>query len=96
MHDLLQGILLCLQPAHAAFLLAGIIVGTIFGVIPGLQNITALSILLPFTYLMAPNHAFLLMIGIYIAGIFGGSITAVLYGSPVPPRTWRPRSTAMR
>jgi putative tricarboxylic transport membrane protein len=85
MHELLQGILLCFQPLNAAFLLCGLVVGTVFGIVPGLQNITALSILLPFTYLMPPNQAFLLMIGIYVAGIFGGSITAVLYRIPGAP-----------
>jgi len=85
MDALLQGLLLCLAPSNAIFLLCGIVVGTVFGIVPGLQNITALSILLPFTYLMAPSHAFLLMIGIYVAGIFGGSITAVLYRIPGAP-----------
>jgi putative tricarboxylic transport membrane protein len=85
MHELLDGILLCFQPLNAAFLLSGIVVGTIFGIVPGLQNITALSILLPFTYLMPPNQAFLLMIGIYVAGIFGGSITAILFRIPGAP-----------
>jgi putative tricarboxylic transport membrane protein len=85
MQELLEGLWLCLQPANAAVLLAGIVVGTVFGIVPGLQNITALSILLPFTYLMPPAQAFLLMIGIYVAGIFGGSITAILYRIPGAP-----------
>lgn len=85
MQDLFEGILLCLQPANVAFLICGIVIGTVFGTIPGLQNITALSILLPFTYMMQPNQAFLLMIGIYVAGIFGGSITAILYRIPGAP-----------
>lgn len=85
MNELLQGVLLCLHPGHAATLFVGILVGTVFGITPGLQNITALSILLPFTYFLPPNHAFLLMIGIYVAGIFGGSITAILYRIPGAP-----------
>ena len=85
MHELLDGVLLCFHPLNATFLLCGIVVGTVFGIVPGLQNITALSILLPFTYLMPPNQAFLLMIGIYVAGIFGGSITAILYRIPGAP-----------
>jgi putative tricarboxylic transport membrane protein len=84
-NELVTGILLCLQPVNAGFLVGGIAIGTVFGIIPGLQNITALSILLPFTYLMQPNQAFLLMIGIYVAGIFGGAITAILYRIPGAP-----------
>src|SRR5687767_577075 len=85
MQELFEGILLCLHPTNMAFLVCGIVIGTVFGIIPGLQNITALSILLPFTYMMQPNQAFLLMIGIYVAGIFGGSITAILYRIPGAP-----------
>jgi len=85
MQELIEGIVLCLQPLNLAALAVGIVIGALFGVIPGLQNITALSILLPFTYLMSPNHAFLLIIGVYVAGIFGGSITAILYRIPGSP-----------
>jgi putative tricarboxylic transport membrane protein len=85
MQELAEGIVLCLQPLNLAVLTLGIFIGVTFGLIPGLQNITALSILLPFTYLIAPTHAFLLMIGIYVAGIFGGSITAILYRIPGAP-----------
>jgi putative tricarboxylic transport membrane protein len=66
-------------------LIAGSVVGVVFGMIPGLQNVTALSILLPFTFGMAPTHAFILMVAIYNAGVFGGSITAILYNIPGAP-----------
>lgn len=73
------------QPINFLLLVGGSIVGVVFGMIPGLQNVTALSILLPFTFAMAPTQAFILMVAIYTAGVFGGSITAILYNIPGAP-----------
>lgn len=73
------------QPVNFLLLVGGSIIGVVFGMIPGLQNVTALSILLPFTFAMAPTQAFILMVAIYNAGVFGGSITAILYNIPGAP-----------
>jgi putative tricarboxylic transport membrane protein len=82
---LLSGLGAIFEPVNLLLLVAGSIVGVVFGMIPGLQNVTALSILLPFTFGMAPTHAFILMVAIYNAGVFGGSITAILYNIPGAP-----------
>lgn len=85
MEDLLSALVAILQPANLIFLVGGIAIGLIFGTIPGLQNVTALSMLLPFTYALGPTQAFILMVAIYAAGVYGGSITAILYRIPGAP-----------
>src|SRR3546814_12016808 len=58
-------------PEIFVFLVGGAAIGLIFGTIPGLQNVTALAILLPFTYALAPAQAFAMMVAIYAAGAIG-------------------------
>lgn len=82
---LLVGLTASLEPTNFLLIVIGTTVGLLFGAVPGLQNVTALSLLLPFTYAMIPSHAFLLMTSIYAAGVFGGSITAILYRIPGAP-----------
>src|SRR3546814_1987991 len=72
-------------PEIFVFLVGGAAIVLIFGTIPGLQNVTALAILLPFTYALAPAQAFAMMVAIYAAGVYGGSITAILYRIPGAP-----------
>jgi putative tricarboxylic transport membrane protein len=83
--QLISGLGTLFEPVNFLLLVAGSLVGVVFGMIPGLQNVTALSVLLPFTFGMAPTHAFILMVAIYNAGVFGGSITAILYNIPGAP-----------
>ncbi len=85
MEQFLTALLAIFQPENLLLLVGGSIIGVVFGMIPGLQNVTALSILLPFTFAMAPTQAFILMVAIYNAGVFGGSITAILYNIPGAP-----------
>jgi putative tricarboxylic transport membrane protein len=82
---LVAGLVAILEPTNLLLLVGGSVVGIVFGMVPGLQNVTALSILLPFTFGMAPVQAFILMVAIYNAGVFGGSITAILYNIPGAP-----------
>jgi len=85
MYEALHGLITIWQPLNLVFLISGVIIGLTFGVIPGLQNVTALAIILPFTYGLASTHAFILMVAIYASGVFCGAITAILYGIPGAP-----------
>lgn len=85
MEELIGALATSLEPNILVFLISGVAIGLIFGTIPGLQNVTALAVLLPFTYALAPNQAFALMVAIYAAGVYGGSITAILYRIPGAP-----------
>ena len=67
---------------HALALLFGTCFGFLFGVIPGLQSITALVVILPFTFGMDPVVAMYLFAGIIGATGRGGSVTAIALGVP--------------
>ncbi len=71
-----------LSPQTLPFLFGGVIVGLVFGVIPGLGGTTALALLLPLTYGMEVSHAFAMAGGIMGAIAMGGSISAILLNAP--------------
>lgn len=60
----------------------GVVIGLIFGAVPGLSGVTAVSLLVPFTYHMSPITGLLMMIGVYCAATYGGSISAILFNMP--------------
>jgi putative tricarboxylic transport membrane protein len=64
------------------YLLAGVMLGLCFGVIPGLGGTTALALLIPVTYGMESLDAMYLAGGVMGATSFGGSITAILLNTP--------------
>lgn len=74
------GHLVSLQPLLA--LLSGTVLGFGFGVIPGLQSITALVVILPFTFGMDPVVAMYLFAGIIGSAGRGGSVTTIALGVP--------------
>jgi putative tricarboxylic transport membrane protein len=64
------------------FLLFGVVVGLVFGVVPGLGGTTALAILLPLTFGMEVIDAFAMSGGVMGAVSMGGSISAILLNAP--------------
>ncbi len=63
----------------------GVILGIMFGAMPGLSPSTGVALLVPFSYTMTPALAVILLVSIYIAANYGGSITAVLINTPGTP-----------
>lgn len=68
--------------SNLLFSLIGTTVGIIFGCIPGLNGVMAIVLMLPFTYDMTPVGSFALLLGIYVGGAYGGSISAILINTP--------------
>lgn len=66
-------------------ILGGVFIGIIFGSVPGLSATMALALFLPITYSMDSNFSIILLIALYIGGISGGLITAILAGIPGTP-----------
>ncbi len=60
----------------------GLILGFVFGAIPGLTPVLGMTLCLPLSFSMSPITAMLFLLGIYCGGSFGGSITAILIGTP--------------
>ena len=92
MEPVIQGLLLVLDPYNIALIFGGVVIGVIVGALPGLSSPMALALLLPFTITLDPVPAICRMGGMYGAGTFGGSITAVLINAPgAPPASRRAR-----
>ncbi len=72
--------LLTLQ--HMSFLAAGVLLGLLIGVIPGLGGLAGLSLVLPFIYGMEPTLALALMIGMIAPTTTSDTFPAVLLGIP--------------
>lgn len=60
----------------------GMLLGIIFGAIPGLNANIGIVLCLPFTYGMEPIPAMLLLLSVFCGASFGGSISAILIGTP--------------
>ncbi len=60
----------------------GIVIGLVFGAIPGLQISMAMAIFLPMTLYMDFMEAMLFLTAIFTGGSFGGSIPAILMNIP--------------
>lgn len=75
----------CLQPAHLALLFVCVVAGITFGAIPGLNGSLGISLLLPITFGLSNNASFAMLCGMYVGGVSGGFISAVLLGIPGTP-----------
>lgn len=83
MNDFITGtILLFTDPIGIAVFLGGLVGGLIFGAIPGLSLLTLAAVLLPFSGWLKPEHAIMLYGVIYVSGVYGGAITAILFNIP--------------
>lgn len=72
-------------PFNFAMMIAGLLIGVLAGALPGITMMNAIVLVLPFTYIMGIVPSLLLMSGIYCGGVFGGSITGILFNIPGDP-----------
>lgn len=63
-------------------LFVGIVLGLVIGILPGLGPPIAIALALPFTFYLEPVPSLILLLGIYSAAIYGGSISAIAVGIP--------------
>lgn len=63
----------------------GTFLGIVVGAIPGLTTAILIVLTLPFTYTMDPVHVLILLTSMYVGGISGGQISAILLAMPGTP-----------
>jgi len=80
--NLAMGFSVALAPANLMFALAGCLVGTLIGVLPGLGPVATMAMLLPLTFYAPPEGALIMLAGIYYGAQYGGSTTAILVNLP--------------
>jgi putative tricarboxylic transport membrane protein len=79
---LMHGFALALQPVNLLWCLAGVALGTVVGIMPGLGPPATVAMLLPLTMLMNPAAAMIMLAGIYYGAKYGGSTTSILLNVP--------------
>ena len=79
---LVEGFRVALTPINLLWALAGVTLGTIVGVLPGIGPALTVALLLPVTFSLPPIEAFIMFAGIYYGGMYGGSTTAILLNTP--------------
>ena len=72
----IDGIAAIATPDTLALMILGVIVGIIFGSVPGLTAVTGIALFLPVTYSLGPIKGMALLMAIYIGAVSGG-LTAV-------------------
>ena len=79
------GFLASLQPVTLLLLAAGIVVGLLVGVLPGLTLVMGVVLVLPFTYKMDVTNSIVLLTAMYVSGTYGGAFTSILFRIPGEP-----------
>ncbi len=82
MENILAALPLVFNVETILFICLGIIVGIIFGAIPGFTGVMAIAIFLPFTFSMDTTSGIVMLFSCFCGGCFGGSVTAILIGTP--------------
>ncbi|MBI2361495.1 MAG: tripartite tricarboxylate transporter permease [Deltaproteobacteria bacterium] len=81
-----EGLLAGLEPLAGAdvigYVFLGNLIGVLFGIIPGLGGVQALTVVLPFTFFLPPVHAMYLYAGIMGSVGGAGAVTAILINTP--------------
>jgi putative tricarboxylic transport membrane protein len=88
--SLMHGFAVALSFKNVALMFAGVILGVIIGVLPGLGGANGVAILLPLTFGMSQvpggtTSAIILLSCIYWGALFGGAITSILFNIPGEP-----------
>lgn len=73
------------QVTYIALALLGVVVGIVFGALPGMTATMAVAIFLPLTYGLGLVPSLYLLIGLYVGGISGGLVPAILINIPGTP-----------
>jgi putative tricarboxylic transport membrane protein len=71
-----------LTPVNLLYCLAGVFLGTLIGVLPGLGPTATIAMLLPITFTLPPVSALIMLAGIYYGSQYGGSTTSILVNVP--------------
>ena len=69
-------------PDNLLYCLAGVFLGTLIGVLPGLGPTATIAMLLPITFNLPSVSALIMLAGIYYGSQYGGSTTSILINVP--------------
>ena len=82
MEFFMSALLICLQPLNLILIIGVVTLGIIFGAIPGLSATLGIALLLPITFGLSTETSFIILLAMWIGGVSGTFISAVLIGIP--------------
>jgi putative tricarboxylic transport membrane protein len=85
LNNLFHGFSVALTVPNLGYMLVGLTLGVLIGVLPGLGGANGIAILLPLTFSMNPTSAIIMLSCIYWGALFGGAITSILFNIPGEP-----------
>lgn len=80
--SLLEGLQQVFTLEAMCYLLAGVFIGNVAGLLPGLGATSGTAILLPLTFGMDAVDSLVMLAGIYYGTMYGGTISAILINVP--------------
>lgn len=85
MSDYLDGLAALAEPTTALCLLAGLAVGTLVGVFPGVTGSMAVALASGFTLTLEPVQGLAVLLAIYVGANYGDRIPSILINTPGTP-----------
>lgn len=85
MEALLEGFQSIAHPMVLLYLLSGLVMGAIFGALPGLTATMGVALLTPITFWLSAQEGMAMLLGIYCGAIPAGGIPAILLNIPGTP-----------
>jgi putative tricarboxylic transport membrane protein len=80
--NLALGFGIAFSPMNVVLALAGVVMGTLIGALPGVGPASGVALLLPLTFGMHPTSGIILLAALYAGSMYGGTITSVLINTP--------------
>ncbi|SFD87326.1 putative tricarboxylic transport membrane protein [Lentibacillus persicus] len=66
-------------------LLIGVVAGLVIGSIPGMTSTMAIALLIPITFNMDSTNGLIMLVSVYTAGVYAGSLPGILLNTPGTP-----------
>jgi len=83
--NIVNGFVNLLSISNFIFIFIGMMIGIVFGALPGLTATMAVALFTPITFGMDPVVGILMLLSMYCGATYGGSITAILIKTPGTP-----------
>jgi len=83
LEGIMMGLATALSLQNLLMVVAGCLIGTLIGMLPGLGPMSIIAIMIPIAIKIGdPSAALILLAGVYYGAIFGGSTSSILINAP--------------
>lgn len=81
----IEGLRFFADPMMFVYSAFGVLVGIVFGALPGLTATMTIAVFIPFTFGVPAVQSFAFLLGLYSGAVYGGSVSAILINIPGTP-----------